>query len=48
MQVSKQRNWVFATKSNILKPISLQPDGVNLWHFKLRLFDITEVIVWNI
>ncbi len=27
---------------------SLQPDVVNLWYFKLILFDLTEVIVWNI
>ena len=33
-------NWVFATKSNCLMPISLQRDGVNLGFFKLRLFDI--------
>ena len=28
-----QKNWVFATNSNILIPISLQPDGVNLKYF---------------
>ena len=27
--------------------ISLEPDVVNLWYFKLRLFDLTELIVWN-
>ena len=27
--------------------ISLQPDGVNLWYFKLRLFDQKWFIVWN-
>ena len=32
-----ERNWVFA----IL--ISLQPDGVNLWYFKLKLFDLTSI-----
>ena len=32
---------VFATKSNILMPISMKPLGVNLRHFKLRLFSIT-------
>ena len=30
----KQRNWVIA----VLMPISLQPDGVYLWYFKLGLF----------
>ena len=29
------RNWVFATNSNVLIPISLQPDDGILWYFKL-------------
>ena len=44
----KQRDWVFGTKSNIQTSISLELDFVNLWYFKLRLFDLTEFIVWNI
>ena len=28
--------------------ISLQPDGLNLWFFKYRLFALTEFIVWKI
>ena len=28
--------------------LSLQPDGVLLWHFKHRLYDITEFIDWYI
>jgi len=28
-----QRNWVFATNSNLLIPISLQSDDANLWYF---------------
>ena len=43
-----ERNWVFATNSVFVKPISLQPDDVNLWHFKLTLFDLIAFIVWNI
>ena len=43
-----KRNWVFATNSNFLIPISRQPDGGNPWYFKLRLFDLTEFIFWNI
>ena len=31
-----------------LKPKSLQPYDVNLYYFKLTLFDIITVIVWNI
>ena len=27
---------------------SLKPDGVNLWYFKPRLFDLTEFVVFNI
>ena len=26
----------------------VNPYGVNLWYFKLRLFDLTELIVWHI
>ena len=33
--------------SNFFIHISLQPDGVNLCCFRLRLFDATEFIVWN-
>jgi len=29
-------------------PISLKLKGVNLWFFKLRLSNLTEIIVWNI
>ena len=39
-----KRNWVFATNSNFLTPLSFQPDGVNLWYFKLNLFNLTEFI----
>ena len=43
-----QRNWVFATNSYFQIPVSLQPFDLNLWYFKLRLFDLTEFIIWNI
>ena len=45
---NEQRNWVFATNFNFLIPIFFKPNGVNLWYFKLRLFDLTEFIIWNI
>ena len=32
-----QMNWVFATNSYVLIPISFQPEVVDLWHFKLRV-----------
>ena len=38
----------FCHKLNFLISISLQRDGENRWFFKLRLFDLTEFIVWNI
>ena len=38
------KELIFSTNSNL----PLQPDGVNLWYFKLRLFDVTEFSVWNI
>ena len=41
-------NWLFASKSSLIIPISLQPENVNLWHFKRWLHDMqTEFIVWN-
>ena len=43
-----QRNWDFATKSNFRIPISFQPHDENLWYFKLRLFDLTVFIVFEI
>ena len=45
---STERNWVFATNSEFIIPISLEPNVVNLWYFKLILFDLTEFIVRNI
>ena len=38
----------FCRKSKFIISISLQPDGANLWYFKLRLFDLAEFIVWKI
>ena len=44
-----ERNWVSVTNSNFYTPISSQSDGVNLWHLKLRWFDLSNLyIVWNI
>ena len=37
-ETGQERNWVPVTNSNFRIPISLQPDVVNLWHFKPRLF----------
>ena len=37
------KNWVFATKSNVLTPISSKPDGVNQWYFKLRSFGCKDM-----
>ena len=47
-KIRLERNWVFATNSTFLIPISLQPDNLNLWYFKLTLFNPTAFIVWNI
>ena len=38
-----QRNYVFATKSNFLIPITLQPNGVTI--FQSRIYDPTVFIV---
>ena len=34
-------------KLNFTIALSLQPHGVNLWDFALRLFDQTEFTVWK-
>ena len=41
----QQRNWDFVTNSNCLIPIAFQHDGLILWTYKLRLFDLTEFIL---
>ena len=33
---------------DFLFPLSLWPDGVKLWYYKLRLFNFTKFIIWNI
>ena len=38
----EKRNWAFATNSNFIIPLPWQPDGESLWHFKFRLFNLTE------
>ena len=43
-----KRNWVLATNSEFIIPISLETNVVNLWYFKLILFDLAEFIVGNI
>ena len=45
--VNTERNWLFSTNSDFQIPISLEPNVVNLWYFKLIFFDLTKVIVWN-
>ena len=45
---NKQVKEAFVTNSNYLIPISLQPDVVEIWHFKSRLFELTECIVRTI
>ena len=36
---SAKRNWVLATNSEFQIAIFEQPDGYNLWYFKLLSFD---------
>ena len=43
-----QRNWGFATTSNLLLTVSLQPNVVNLWYFKLWIMLDQRIYVWNI
>ena len=42
------RRCAMITKPVFLIPISLQPDGVNLWCFKLLQFDLIHFLAWNI
>ena len=37
-----ERNWVFATNSSFLIPLSVQLDDINLRYLKQRLFNIPE------
>ena len=39
-KLKKQRTWVFATNSTFSISKSLQPDAVNRWYFKHRIFDL--------
>ena len=41
--ISDQRNWVFATNLNVLIPISLQPDDVNLWQFQTKIIGPNKI-----
>ena len=47
VEIKLKRTWVFATNSHFLIPISLEPNVVNLWYFKLILFDLAKVIAWK-
>ena len=40
--------WVFATNSDILIILSLQPNVANLWYFKLLIVLDQLIKVWNI
>jgi len=43
-----QRNWVFATNSDFLIPIFLEPNFADLWYFKLWILLDQIIWVWNI
>ena len=49
-QTNRDYNFIYidATEELFLIPISFQPDDVNFRYFKLKLFDLTAFIVWNI
>ena len=48
MWKQEEIHWVFATNSEFIIPMYLEPNVANLLYFKLTLFDLTEFIVWNI
>ena len=39
------KELIICRKLKFIIPITLEPDGFNLWYFKLRLFDLPENIV---
>ena len=43
-EMCQTKELSFAPFSNFLISVSLQPDAVNLWYFKLSFFDLTELI----
>ena len=43
---TRKSNWILC--SYLQFSVSMQPDGVNLWYFKLILFNLTELLVWNV
>ena len=38
------KEFSISHKPKFWYPFFLQPDGVNLWYFKLRIFDLTEFL----
>jgi len=46
--ILKQRNWVFATNSDFLITISLEPNVADLIYFKLWILLDQIIWVWNI
>ena len=48
MQIYWQRNWVFATNSDFIINISLEPNVADLRYFKLWILLDQIIWVWNI
>ena len=46
--IIKQRNWVFATNSDFLITLSLEPNVADLRYFKLLILLNLIIWVWNI
>ncbi len=46
--MDREKELSLYTTPNFLIPLFLQPDGVNFWWVKLRLFVLTDFIVGNI
>ena len=44
----RENRYLHLSKDIFLIPKSLQPNDVNQSYFKLELFDLTKLIVWNI
>ena len=48
LHFKSERNWVFATNSDFIITISLEPNVVDLRYFKLWILLTTLIWVWNI
>ena len=47
-QEQKPKKPILYHKLKFVIPLLLKPDGVNLWYFKIKLFNLLEFTVWSL